>query len=51
MIYTYVTRKDLLNISNTIDGALQKLSQTDKTNTNVLLSRNLNRYSQLNMGI
>ena len=43
MIYTHVTRKDLLQISNPLDSALQKLSQTDKTNTNVLLSRNLNR--------
>ena len=43
MIYTHVNRKDLLQISNPLDSALQKLSQTDKTNTNVLLSRNLNR--------
>ncbi len=43
MIYTHVRRKDLLQISNPLDSALQKLSETDKTNSNVLLSRNLNR--------
>jgi len=43
MIYAHVTRKDLLNISNPLDAALQKLSETDKTNTYVLLSRNFNR--------
>ena len=43
MIYTHVSRKDLLQISNPLDSALQKLSETDKTTTNVLLSRNLSR--------
>jgi len=43
MIYTHVSRKDLLQISNPLDAALQKLSETDKTNANVLLSRNLIR--------
>ncbi len=43
MIYTHVSRKDLLQISNPLDAALQKLSETDKTNVNVLLSRNFNR--------
>jgi site-specific recombinase XerD len=43
MIYTHVSRKDLLKISNPLDAAIQKLSETDKTNANVLLSRNFNR--------
>jgi len=43
MIYTHVSRKDLLQISNPLDSALQKLNETDKPNTNVLLSRNLSR--------
>jgi len=43
MIYTHVSRKDLLQIANPLDCALQQLSETDKTNPNILLSRNLNR--------
>ncbi|WP_370479837.1 site-specific tyrosine recombinase/integron integrase [Tamlana flava] len=43
MIYTHVSRKDLLKISNPLDSALNNLSEKDKTNTNVLLSRNLSR--------
>lgn len=41
MIYTHVSRKDLLNISNPLDSALKRLSETNKTNTNILLSQNL----------
>ncbi|PNQ72512.1 integrase [Hanstruepera neustonica] len=43
MIYTHVSRKDLLQITNPLDSALKQMGKTDKTNINVLLSRNLNR--------
>ena len=41
MIYTHVKRKDLMEISNPLDVALQKLKSTDKPNDKVLLSRNI----------
>ncbi|WP_242082862.1 tyrosine-type recombinase/integrase [Aestuariivivens sediminis] len=41
MIYTHVSRKDLLDIENPLDRALKRLGKTDNTNTNMLLSRNL----------
>lgn len=40
MIYTHVRRKDLMQISNPLDTALLKTTKADKTNTNILLSRN-----------
>lgn len=43
MIYTHVSRKDLLQITNPLDQAIRRLSETDKTNTKVLLSRNLHQ--------
>jgi site-specific recombinase XerD len=42
MIYTHVSRKDLLQISNPLDAALKKLRGSDKNNINVLLSQNFN---------
>ncbi|TMM29677.1 integrase [Polaribacter aestuariivivens] len=39
MIYTHVKRKDLMNIQNPLDTALQNINKTDKQNQNVLLSR------------
>ncbi|AUC84753.1 integrase [Polaribacter sp. ALD11] len=41
MIYTHVKRKDLMQIQNPLDVALQKLNKIDKDNENVLLSRNI----------
>ncbi|WP_405604249.1 tyrosine-type recombinase/integrase [Polaribacter sp. Asnod1-A03] len=41
MIYTHVKRKDLMNIQNPLDIALQKLNKVNKQNENVLLSRNI----------
>ncbi|MBA6157401.1 tyrosine-type recombinase/integrase, partial [Tenacibaculum sp. S7007] len=38
MIYTHVKRKDLMEIQNPLDTALQKLKHMDKNNRNVLLS-------------
>ncbi|WP_272151741.1 site-specific tyrosine recombinase/integron integrase [Tenacibaculum aiptasiae] len=38
MIYTHVKRKDLMEIQNPLDMALQKLKHMDKNNRNVLLS-------------
>lgn len=40
MIYTHVKRKDLMNIQNPLDAALQKIKKADKENENVFLSRN-----------
>lgn len=40
MIYTHVKRKDLMQINNPLDMALQKIKDADKTNNNLLLSRN-----------
>lgn len=39
MIYTHVKRKDLMQIQNPLDVALQKLKDTEKQKENVLLSR------------
>ena len=41
MIYTHVKRKDLMEISNPLDIAVQKLQKTNKQNNKVLLSRNI----------
>ena len=41
MIYTHVTKKDLLNVNSPLDTILEQLSDTDKSNPNILLSRNL----------
>jgi site-specific recombinase XerD len=41
MIYTHVKRKDLMEIQNPLDVALQKLNKMDKDKGNVLLSRNI----------
>ncbi|MCL7765332.1 site-specific integrase [Polaribacter sp. Z014] len=41
MIYTHVQRKDLMEIQNPLDIALQKLNKNDKDKENVLLSRNI----------
>lgn len=41
MIYTHVKRKDLMEIQNPLDVALQKLSKSDKDNKKVVLSRNI----------
>jgi site-specific recombinase XerD len=43
MIYTRVTRKDLTQIQSPLDTALERLTKRDNTNTNVLLSQNINR--------
>jgi site-specific recombinase XerD len=40
MIYTHVKRKDLMQISNPLDVALQKIKNTDIKNENILLSSN-----------
>jgi site-specific recombinase XerD len=41
MIYTHVSRKDLMKISNPLDVAIQKIREQDKTTHNVVLSRKL----------
>ena len=41
MIYTHVKRKDLMEIQNPLDVALQKLNNADKENKKLLLSREL----------
>lgn len=40
MIYTHVSKKDLLNIKSPLDIALKGLSRPDKNNTNIRLSGN-----------
>lgn len=40
MIYTHVSKKDLLNIKSPLDLALKQLSGSDKNNTNMRLSGN-----------
>jgi site-specific recombinase XerD len=40
MIYTHVSKKDLLNIKSPLDMALKSLIGTDKNNTNMRLSGN-----------
>lgn len=39
MIYTHVTRKDLLNIKSPLDLTLKQIIDSDKNNNNILLSR------------
>ncbi len=41
MIYTHVSRKDLLNINSPLDTAIKQITETDKTNKKLLLSGNL----------
>ncbi|MEO9571284.1 MAG: site-specific tyrosine recombinase/integron integrase [Polaribacter sp.] len=41
MIYTHVKRKDLMEIQNPLDIALQKIKRTDNNNKKVLLSRRI----------
>ena len=41
MIYTHVSKKDLLNIKSPLDIALKNLDKTDKNNKNLRLSRNI----------
>ncbi|MGJ8745812.1 tyrosine-type recombinase/integrase [Polaribacter sp.] len=41
MIYTHIRRKDLMEIQNPLDIAIQKLNKVDKDNGNVLLSRDI----------
>ncbi|WP_223267236.1 tyrosine-type recombinase/integrase [Polaribacter sp. IC073] len=40
MIYTHVKRKDLMQINNPLDVALQKIKNAEQSNKNILLSRN-----------
>lgn len=39
MIYTHVSRKDLLSIQSPLDGAIKELMERDKNNEKLLLSR------------
>ncbi len=39
MIYTHVSRKDLLSITSPLDGAIKEVIERDKNNENMLLSR------------
>ncbi|WP_299336481.1 site-specific integrase [uncultured Psychroserpens sp.] len=41
MIYTHVTRKDLMQISSPLDVIVKQLKSAQKEQTNVLLSRNI----------
>lgn len=41
MIYTHVKRKDLMEIQNPLDVALQKISRRDNDKENILLSGNI----------
>ena len=41
MIYTHVKRKDLMEIQNPLDIALQKINKIDKDKGNLLLSRDI----------
>jgi len=43
MIYTHVSKRDLLRIESPLDIALKQLMATDKADKKVLLSRNLER--------
>ena len=43
MIYTHVSKKDLLRIESPLDAALKQLLKTDKNNKKVLLSGNIHR--------
>ena len=42
MIYTHVSRKDLLKIESPLDVTIKELLQADKNNENLLLSGNIN---------
>ncbi|QTD38767.1 site-specific integrase [Polaribacter batillariae] len=42
MIYTHVKRKDLMNIQNPLDVALQQTKNVNNNNRNIVLSRNYN---------
>ncbi|MEZ4922798.1 MAG: tyrosine-type recombinase/integrase [Crocinitomicaceae bacterium] len=42
MIYTHVTKKDLLNIQSPLDQIVQELKNPDKSNQNIRLSGNIN---------
>jgi len=41
MIYTHVQRKDLMEIQNPLDVALQKLNKINNDKQKVVLSRNI----------
>lgn len=41
MIYTHVTRRDLLKIESPLDNTLKGMIKNDKHNKNILLSRNI----------
>jgi hypothetical protein len=41
MIYTHVKRKDLMEIQNPLDVALQKINKRDNEKQKLLLSRNI----------
>ena len=41
MIYTHVQRKDLMEIQNPLDVALQKFNKINNNNQKVVLSRNI----------
>ena len=43
MIYTHVSRKDILKIESPLDVTLKELLGNDKDKQNIVLSRNLNR--------
>lgn len=43
MIYTHVSKKDLLRIESPLDAALKQILKTDKNDTKVLLSGNIRR--------
>jgi hypothetical protein len=40
MIYTHVSRKDLVNIKSPLDNAINQLKETQKEEQNFLLSGN-----------
>jgi site-specific recombinase XerC len=41
MIYTHVSRKDIMKIESPLDVTVKEMLQADKNNENLLLSRNL----------
>ena len=43
MIYTHVSRKDILRIESPLDVTVKEMLQADKNNENLLLSRKFNR--------
>ncbi len=40
MIYTHVSRKDIMKIESPLDVTVKEMLQADKNNENLLLSRN-----------